>query len=262
MQAAAHNGKYGIVRQAGIDPVKIHHDLENEKQPQPMAQKSPSSLNYQHLPPTPLRSHSQPDQNLASPLDSYQLPPQPLNHSPLAQESPSPLNYQQFPPQPLNPSPLTQNPASPLNYHQLLLNPFQLVQKSVLQLNSQQFPPNPLSSPFQLAQKCAPASPQVQNPALKCARPFLSGFKMRAACAPRCANFPKNPIFSPKTKKTAIFDNTPAKHPWKTQPSRCTSPNPPTHLFHFFQETTRIHSPQNIPAIPSNHPLAQTTRVG
>jgi len=120
MQAAAHNGKYDIVRQAGMDPVKIHHDLENEKQPRPMVPKS----------------------------------------------------------------------ASPLN--------------------SQQFPPNPLGSPFQLAQKCAPTPPQVQNPALKCARPFLSGFKMRAACAPRCANFPKNPISSPKTQKTAIFDNTPA----------------------------------------------------
>jgi len=112
MQASANNGKYGIVRQAGMDLVKIHHDLENEKPPRPMVPKS------------------------ASPLDS------------------------------------------------------------------QQFPPNPLSSPFQLAQKCAPTPPQVQNPALKCARPFLNGFKMRAACAPRCANFPKNPIFSPKTRKT------------------------------------------------------------
>jgi len=62
--------------------------------------------------------------------------------------------------------------------------------------------PLPPLSPFQLAQKCAPASPQVQNPALKCARPSSSGFKMRAACAPRCANFPQNPIFSPKTHKT------------------------------------------------------------
>jgi len=120
----------------------------------------------------------------SSPSTSSPLPP--LSHSHLAQGSPSPLNY-----------------------HQLLLNPFQLVQKSVLQLDSQQFPPNPLSSPFCLAQKCAPTPPQVQNPALKCARPFLTGFKMRAACAPRCANFPKNPIFSPKTRKTAIFDNTP-----------------------------------------------------
>jgi len=132
MQAAAYNGKYDIVRQAGMDLVKIHHDLENEKPPRPIVQK----------------------------------------------------------------------PAPPLNYPQLLLNPFQLVQKSVPQLDSQQFPPNPLSSPFYLAQKCAPTPPQVQNPALKCARPFLSGFKMRAACAPRCANFPKNPIFSPKTQKT------------------------------------------------------------
>ena len=133
MQAAAHNGKYDIVRQAGMDLVKIHHDLENEKQPQPMAQKSPS------------------------PLNSQQSPPTPLNHSPLAQESQSPLN-------------------------------------------SQQFPPNPLSSPFQLAQKCAPTPPQVQNPALKCARPFSGGFKMRAACAPRCANFLKNPIFRVKNR--------------------------------------------------------------
>jgi len=142
MQAAAHNGKYDIVRQAGTDLVKIHHDLENEKPPRPIVQKPAPPLNYQPSPPTPLR------------------------HSHLAQ-------------------------------------------KSVPPLNSQQLPPNPLSSPFYLAQKCAPTSPQVQNPALKCARPFLNGFKMRAACAPRCANFPKNPIFSPKTRKTAIFDNTP-----------------------------------------------------
>jgi len=63
------------------------------------------------------------------------------------------------------------------------------------------FSPLPPLSPFQLAQKCAPTSPQVQNPALKCARPFLDGFKMRAACAPRCANFPQNPISSPKIRK-------------------------------------------------------------
>jgi hypothetical protein len=156
MQAAAHNGKYNIVRQAGMDLVKIHHDFENEKPPQPMVQQSAPSLNYQQSPPTPLRSHSH-----------------------LAQESPSPLNY-----------------------HQLLLNPSPLAQKSVPPLNSQQFPPNPLSSPFYLAQKCAPTTQQVQNPALKCARPFSGGFKMRAACAPRCANFPKNHIFSPKTQKT------------------------------------------------------------
>ena len=146
MQAAARNGKYDIVRQAGMDLVKIHHDLENEKQPRPIVQKPPPPLNYQQSPPPPL-------------------------------------------------------------------NPFQLVQKSASQLNSPQFPPNPLSSPFQLAQKCAPTPPQVQNPALKCARPFSGGFKMRAACAPRCANFPKNPIFSPKTQKTAIFDNTPRQPP-------------------------------------------------
>jgi hypothetical protein len=36
---------------------------------------------------------------------------------------------------------------------------------------------------------------------------------MRAACAPRCANFPKNPISSPKTHKTAIFDNPPPTPP-------------------------------------------------
>ena len=163
------------------------------------------------------------------PSTSSPLPP--LSPSQPAPQSASPLNYQPLPPQPLNPSPLAQESPSPLDYQQLPLNPFYLVQKSVPQLNSQQFPPNPLGSPFQLAQKCAPTPPQVQNPALKCARPFLSGFKMCAACTPRCANFPKNPIFSPKTKKTAIFDNTPAKHPWKTQPSRCTSPktpNPPS----------------------------------
>ena len=85
--------------------------------------------------------------------------------------------------QPLNPSLLAQKPAAPLNY--------------------QQFPPKPLRSPCPLALKCAPTPPRVQNPALKCARPFLSGFKMRAACAPRCANFPKNLIFSPKTQKTS-----------------------------------------------------------
>gem|GEM_PF-5272653 len=166
----AHASRYDIVRQAGMDLVKIHHDLENEKPPQPMVQKPAPPLNYQHLPPTPLRNHSQPAQNFLFPLDSQQFPPQPLTPFPLAQESAS-------------------------------------------QLNSQQLPPNPLSSPFYLAQKCAPTPQQVQNPALKCARPFLNGFKMRAACAPRCANFPKNPIFSPKTKKTAIFDNTPRQTP-------------------------------------------------
>jgi hypothetical protein len=86
---------------------------------------------------------------------------------------------------------------------------------------------------------------------------------MRAACAPRCANFPKNLIFSPKTHKTAIFDNTPRQTPLENPaPHDAPAPKPPISLFHFFQETTRIHSPQNIPAIPSNHPLAQTTRVG
>ena len=158
MQAAAHNGNSDVVRQAGMDLVKIHHDLENEKPPQPMAQKSAPPLDYQQFSPKPLRSHSQPAQHLASPLDFYQLPPQPLN-------------------------------------------PSLLVQESASQLNSQQFPPNPLRSPFYLAQKCAPASQQVQNPALKkCARPFSGGFKMRAACAPRCANFLKNPIFRVKNR--------------------------------------------------------------
>jgi len=182
MQAAAHNGKYDIVRQAGMDLVKIHHDLENEKPPRPIVQK-----------PAP------------------------------------PLNYQQSPPTPLTPSPLAQESVPPLN--------------------SQQLPPNPLSSPFQLAQKCAPTPPQVQNPALKCARPFLSGFKMRAACAPRCANFPKNPIFSPKTRKTAIFDNTPRQTPLENpaphdtpapkplSPCRCLLqlPQPFPHHYDFLQ---------------------------
>ena len=113
------------------------------------------------------------------PSTSSPLPP--LSPSQPAPQSASPLNYQHLPPQPLTPSPLAQESVPPLD--------------------SQQFPPNPLSSPFYLAQKCAPTPPQVQNPALKCARPFLNGFKMRAACAPRCANFPKNPIFSPKTQK-------------------------------------------------------------
>ena len=110
MQAAAHNGKYDIVRQAGMDLVKIHHDFENEKPPQPMVPKSASPLDYQQFPPKPLRSHSQP-----------------------APQSPSPLNYQPLPPQPLNPSPLTQNPASSLNSQQFPPNPrrspFQLAQK-------------------------------------------------------------------------------------------------------------------------------------
>ena len=154
MQAAAHNGKYGIVRQAGMELVKIHHDLENEKQPQPMAQKSAPPLDYQQFPSKPLYF---PHCFRLFPSTSSPLPP--LGHSQPAPQSASPLN-------------------------------------------SQQFPPNPLSSPFCLAQKCAPTPPQVQNPALKCARPFLSGFKMRAACAPRCANFTKNPISSPKTQKT------------------------------------------------------------
>jgi len=115
-------------------------------------------------------------------------------------------------------SPSTSSPLPPLSHSHL-------VQKSVPQLDSQQFPPNPLGSPFYLAQKCAPTSPQVQNPALKCARPFLNGFKMRAACAPRCANFPKNPIFSPKTQKTPskpIFSQkdpqNPSSHFFRRQP--------------------------------------------
>jgi len=195
MQAAARNGKYDIVRQAGMDPVKIHHDLENEKPPQPMVQKSVPQLNYQHL------------------------PPQPLTPSPLVQESPSPLN-------------------------------------------SQQFPLNPLSSRFQLAQKCAPTPQQVQNPALKCARPFLNGFKMRAACAPRCANFPKNPIFSPKTHKTAIFDNTSRQTPLENPAPMHQPQNPRLPLFHFFQETTTIHLPLNHPApkpSPCSNPCGRLT---
>ncbi len=188
MQAAAHNGKYGIVRQAGMDLVKIHHDLENEKQPQPIVQKPASPLNYQQFPSNPLYL---PHCFRLSPSASSSLPP---------------------------------------------LNPSLLAQKSVPQLNYQQFPPNPLRSPFQLAQKCAPTPPQVQNPALKCARPFLNGFKMRAACAPRCANFPKNPISSPKTHKLP--------------------------LFHFFQETTTIHPPLNHPApkpSPCSNPCGRLT---
>ncbi len=156
------------------------------------------------------------------PSTSSPLPP--LSPSQPAPQSASPLNYQPLPPQPLNPSPLAQESPSPLDYQQLPLNPFYLVQKSVPQLNSQQFPPNPLGSPFQLAQKCAPTPPQVQNPALKCARPFSGGFKMRAACAPRCANFPKNPIFSPKTQKTAIFDNTPRQPPNSPLPKAARRP--------------------------------------
>ena len=155
-------------------PLNYHQLLLNPFQ---LVQKSVPQLDSQQFSPKPLRSHSQPAQHLASPLDFYQLPPQPLNPSPLAQGSPSPLDYQQLP-----------------------LNPFYLAQKSVLQLDYQQFPPNLLSRPFYLAQKCAPTPRQVQNPALKCARPFLTGFKMRAACAPRCANFPKNPIFRVKNR--------------------------------------------------------------
>ncbi|HQJ66585.1 MAG TPA: hypothetical protein PKX73_00005, partial [Anaerohalosphaeraceae bacterium] len=174
----AHASRYDIVRQAGMDLVKIHHDLENEKPPQPMAQKSPS-----------------------------------------------PLNSQQFSPQPLNPSPLAQESAS--------------------QLNSQQFPPNPLSSPFQLAQKCAPTPPQVQNPALKCARPFLSGFKMRADCAPRCANFPKNPIFSTKTHKTPLSHFSP-------QPKGMHSP----------QELEKSAKPWKVPSNFADFPHEDLHRQG
>jgi hypothetical protein len=148
MQAAAHNGKYDIVRQAGMDLVKIHHDLENEKQPRPIVQKPAPPLDYQQFSPKPLRSHSQPAQSFLFPLDSQHLPPQPLTPSPLAQESPSPLNY-----------------------HQLPLNPFQLVQKSVPQLDSQQFFPKPPQQPFSTGSKMradASAGPK-------------SGFKMRTA---------------------------------------------------------------------------------
>ncbi len=175
------------------------------------------------------------------PSTSSPLPP--LNPSQPALQSASPLNYQPLPPQPLNPFPLAQGSPSPLNYHQLPLNPFQLVQKSVLQLDYQQFPPNPLSSPFGLAQKCAPTPPQVQNPALKCARPFLNGFKMRAACAPRCANFPKNPISSPKTHKTAIFDNTPRQTPLESSAPTMRQP----------QNLTKNTSPSSSYAISIEH---------
>ena len=127
---------------------------------------------------------------------------------------------------PLNPSQPAPQSVSPLNYQQLPLNPFQLVQKSVPQLDSQQLSPNPLSSPFQLAQKCAPTPQQVQNPALKCARPFLNGLK----CAPparRGAQIsPKTPFSAQKPTKQQFLTTPPAKHPWKTQP-RCTSPKTP-----------------------------------
>ena len=73
MQAAAHNGKYDIVRQAGMDLVKIHHDLENEKQPRPIVQKPAPPLNYQQSPPSPL-TPSPLAQNPASPLNYHQLP--------------------------------------------------------------------------------------------------------------------------------------------------------------------------------------------
>ena len=164
---------------------------------------------------------------------------------------------------PLNPSQPAPQSVSPLNYQQLPLNPFQLVQKSVPQLDSQQLSPNPLSSPFQLAQKCAPTSPQVQNPALKCARPFLNGFKMRAACAPRCANFPKNPIFSPKTQKTAIFDNTSRQTPLENPaPHDVPAPKPPTPLIPLLSgdnddssapESPAPESPVPAPSPCSNH---------
>jgi len=97
MQAAAHNGKYGIVRQAGIDPVKIHHDLENEKQPQPMAQKPAPPLNSQQFPSKPLYL---PHCFRLFPSTSSPLPP--LSHSHLTQGSPvsielSPTAPQSFP---------------------------------------------------------------------------------------------------------------------------------------------------------------------
>ena len=76
MQAAAHNGKYDIVRQAGMDLVKIHHDLENEKPPRPIVQKPAPPLNY------------------------HQLPPKPLNPFYLVQKSPSPLNSSAISPKP------------------------------------------------------------------------------------------------------------------------------------------------------------------
>ncbi len=106
--------------------------------------------------------------------------------------------------------------------------------------------PLPPHGPFQLAQKCAPTTQQVQNPALKCARPFLNGFKMRAARAPRCANFPKNPIPSPKTKKTAIFDNTPCQIPLeKSAPHDAPAPNPP--------KPAKKHLPSSSYAISIKH---------
>ena len=159
----------------------------------------------------------------SSPSTSSPLPP--LSHSHLAPQSASPLNYQPLPPQPLNLSPLAQESPSPLNY--------------------QQFPPNPLRSPFQLAQKCAPTPPQVQNPALKCARPFLSGFKMRADCAPRCANFPKNPIFSTKTHKTPLSHFSP-------QPKGMHSP----------QELEKSAKPWKVPSNFADFPHEDLHRQG
>jgi hypothetical protein len=54
---------------------------------------------------------------------------------------------------------------------------------------------------------------------------------MRADCAPRCANFPQNPIFSPKTHKTAIFDNTPRQTPLEN-PAPHDAPAPKPHQKH------------------------------
>jgi hypothetical protein len=67
---------------------------------------------------------------------------------------------------------------------------------------------------------------------------------MRAACAPRCANFPKNHIFSPKTKKTAIFENTPRQPPLENSaPHDAPAPTPQLTYSTSFRRQRRFTRP-------------------
>jgi hypothetical protein len=79
---------------------------------------------------------------------------------------------------------------------------------------------------------------------------------MRAACAPRCANFPKNPISSPKTHKTGIFDNTPRQTPLESSaPHDAPAPTPQlTYSTSFRRQPGFIH-PRISPPSPPTTPL-------
>jgi hypothetical protein len=80
---------------------------------------------------------------------------------------------------------------------------------------------------------------------------------MRAACAPRCANFPKNPISSPKTHKTGIFDNTPRQTPLESSaPHDAPAPTPQlTYSTSFRRQPGFIHPRISPPTSPLLKPI-------